>query len=55
MMNHFLGIALLKRVSIFTLLRNAKKLGKSLQVTSMPGFLGVGIIKEGRTRMVEVA
>ena len=42
MMNHFGGIALLKRVSRSTLLRNAEKLGKSLLVTSMPGFFKCG-------------
>ena len=29
---------------------NAKKLDKSLQVTSMPGFLSVGIIKEKKDK-----
>ena len=44
-----------KRVSRSTLLRNAKKLDKSLQVASMPRFLSVGIIKEESTCTVEVA
>ena len=59
-MDHFLGVALLNRVSGPTLLRNVKKLDKFLQVTSMPGYFKllrrkkVGIIKEERTCMVEV-
>ena len=35
---NFWELALLKRVSGSTLLRNAKKLDKSLQMTSMPGY-----------------
>ena len=49
-MDHFLGVALLKRVSGSILMGNAKKLDKSLQVTSMPGFLSVGIIKEKKDK-----
>ena len=46
-MDHFFGV--LKRVFRFTVLRNAKKLDKSLQVTSMPVFfVSVGIIKKGK-------
>ena len=37
----------MKRVSGSTLLRNAKKLDKSLQMTSMPGYFE-GIIKGGK-------